>query len=148
VSCDPTCCTPLTYIFLRINVWLSWTWLCWTLLDISAKLSLHKYMYASTANVLTFKLQSNYLMSSEILSRANPGNPRFKVVLLGEGCVGKTCLVLRFVENKFATKHMSTLQVKMWFFRHVRQLICFPGCFFHKNSRFEWKTLWIVAMGD
>lgn len=35
----------------------------------------------------------------------------FKVVLLGEGAVGKTSLVLRYVENKFNDKHVSTLQV-------------------------------------
>lgn len=34
----------------------------------------------------------------------------FKVVLLGEGCVGKTSLVLRYVENKFNDKHVTTLQ--------------------------------------
>lgn len=34
----------------------------------------------------------------------------FKVVLLGEGCVGKTSLVLRYVENKFNDRHFSTLQ--------------------------------------
>ncbi|XP_054721530.1 ras-related protein Rab-21-like [Uloborus diversus] len=34
----------------------------------------------------------------------------FKIVLLGEGCVGKTSLVLRYVENKFHEKHLSTLQ--------------------------------------
>jgi len=34
----------------------------------------------------------------------------FKVVLLGEGCVGKTSLVLRYVENKFNDLHISTLQ--------------------------------------
>lgn len=34
----------------------------------------------------------------------------FKVVLLGEGCVGKTSCVLRYVENKFNEKHLSTLQ--------------------------------------
>lgn len=35
----------------------------------------------------------------------------FKVVLLGEGAVGKTSLVLRYVENKFNDKHITTLQV-------------------------------------
>ncbi|CAG0918540.1 unnamed protein product [Notodromas monacha] len=34
----------------------------------------------------------------------------FKVVLLGEGCVGKTSLVIRYVEDKFNDKHVSTLQ--------------------------------------
>lgn len=35
----------------------------------------------------------------------------FKVVLLGEGAVGKSSLLLRYVENKFNTQHLSTLQV-------------------------------------
>ncbi|TKC38473.1 hypothetical protein EI555_004664 [Monodon monoceros] len=35
----------------------------------------------------------------------------FKVVLLGEGCVGKTSLVLRYCENKFNDKHITTLQI-------------------------------------
>lgn len=34
----------------------------------------------------------------------------FKVVLLGEGCVGKTSVALRYVENRFNDKHLSTLQ--------------------------------------
>lgn len=34
----------------------------------------------------------------------------FKVVLLGEGCVGKTSLLLRYIEDKFNDKHMTTLQ--------------------------------------
>ncbi|XP_012268559.1 ras-related protein Rab-21 [Athalia rosae] len=34
----------------------------------------------------------------------------FKVVLLGEGCVGKTSVVLRYVEDKFNDKHISTIQ--------------------------------------
>ena len=35
----------------------------------------------------------------------------FKIVLLGEGCVGKTSCVLRYVEDKFNDKHITTLQV-------------------------------------
>lgn len=41
---------------------------------------------------------------------ASTRNFTFKVVLLGEGCVGKTSLVLRYVENKFNDKHITTLQ--------------------------------------
>jgi len=33
-----------------------------------------------------------------------------KVVLLGEGCVGKTSLLLRYVEDRFNQRHVSTLQ--------------------------------------
>lgn len=43
----------------------------------------------------------------------NPPQPtqyNFKVVLLGEGCVGKTSIVLRYVEDKFNLQHISTLQ--------------------------------------
>ena len=36
---------------------------------------------------------------------------QFKVVLLGEGCVGKTSLVLRYCQNVFNDKHITTLQV-------------------------------------
>ena len=35
-----------------------------------------------------------------------------KVVLLGEGAVGKTSIVLRYFENKFNDKHEQTLQVR------------------------------------
>ncbi|KAJ8665189.1 hypothetical protein QAD02_006851 [Eretmocerus hayati] len=38
----------------------------------------------------------------------------FKVVLLGEGCVGKTSMVLRYVEDKFNDKHISTLQASFF----------------------------------
>ncbi|XP_060534773.1 ras-related protein Rab-21 [Cylas formicarius] len=38
------------------------------------------------------------------------GTQNFKVVLLGEGCVGKTSLVLRYVEDKFNSNHISTVQ--------------------------------------
>lgn len=39
------------------------------------------------------------------------GTQNFKVVLLGEGCVGKTSLLLRYIEDKFNDKHLTTLQV-------------------------------------
>ncbi|XP_063726043.1 ras-related protein Rab-21-like [Symsagittifera roscoffensis] len=35
---------------------------------------------------------------------------KFKVVLLGEGCVGKSSLVLRYSSNKFNENHESTVQ--------------------------------------
>lgn len=43
-------------------------------------------------------------------SISNHGTLNFKIVLLGEGCVGKTSLVLRYVEDKFHDKHFSTIQ--------------------------------------
>ncbi|EZA48655.1 hypothetical protein DMN91_003767 [Ooceraea biroi] len=47
-------------------------------------------------------------MASPLGSTANGYN--FKVVLLGEGCVGKTSVALRYVEDKFNDKHITTLQ--------------------------------------
>eukprot|EP01100_Stratorugosa_tubuloviscum_P003733 TRINITY_DN18_c1_g1_i1.p1 TRINITY_DN18_c1_g1~~TRINITY_DN18_c1_g1_i1.p1 ORF type:complete len:209 (+),score=98.40 TRINITY_DN18_c1_g1_i1:98-724(+) len=34
----------------------------------------------------------------------------FKIVLLGEGCVGKTSVVQRYCQNQFNDKHVTTLQ--------------------------------------
>ena len=48
---------------------------------------------------------------SVIMASSNARSHSFKVVLLGEGAVGKTSLVLRYVENKFNDKHLTTLQV-------------------------------------
>nr|CAD7259803.1 unnamed protein product [Timema shepardi] len=41
---------------------------------------------------------------------SSSGGYNFKVVLLGEGCVGKTSVILRYVEDKFNDKHITTLQ--------------------------------------
>lgn len=45
------------------------------------------------------------------MSTKSSGTNNFKVVLLGEGCVGKTSILLRYIEDKFNDKHLSTLQV-------------------------------------
>lgn len=43
-------------------------------------------------------------------SSSSSGSYNFKIVLLGEGAVGKTSIVLRYVEDKFNERHISTLQ--------------------------------------
>jgi GTPase SAR1 and related small G proteins len=50
-------------------------------------------------------------MMANSLDRNSSSTYSFKVVLLGEGCVGKTSVVLRYVEDKFNEKHITTLQV-------------------------------------
>jgi len=47
-------------------------------------------------------------MAARISTSGNTYN--FKIVLLGEGCVGKTSCVLRYVEDAFNDKHLTTLQ--------------------------------------
>ncbi|CAK1554940.1 unnamed protein product [Leptosia nina] len=44
------------------------------------------------------------------MAQSSNGTNNFKVVLLGEGCVGKTSILLRYIEDKFNEKHLSTLQ--------------------------------------
>ncbi len=41
---------------------------------------------------------------------ARPSQNNFKIVLLGEGRVGKTSLVLRYINNVFSDKQQSTVQ--------------------------------------
>lgn len=50
-------------------------------------------------------------MASPAGGERRAGTVKAKVVLLGEGAVGKTSLVLRYSENKFNDKHEQTLQV-------------------------------------
>lgn len=72
------------------------------------------------------------------------GQLNFKVVLLGEGCVGKTSLVLRYVEDKFNDKHFSTIQVRYDFamkrFRNtlfIRKFIIFQASFLTKKINLD-----------
>lgn len=50
------------------------------------------------------------------MSSAAGGTHHLKVVLLGEGCVGKTSLLMRYIEDKFNDKHLTTLQVNLSLF--------------------------------
>ena len=50
-------------------------------------------------------------MASPGSAAARSNTYSFKVVLLGEGAVGKTSVVLSYVEGKFNEKHTTTLQV-------------------------------------
>ena len=52
-------------------------------------------------------------MNNSSTSKSSSGNRssyQFKVILLGEGCVGKTSLMLRYINDQFNEKHLSTLQ--------------------------------------
>jgi Ras-related protein Rab-21 len=42
--------------------------------------------------------------------RSNSSSSTIKLVLLGDGRVGKTSLVLRYVENVFSDKQVATVQ--------------------------------------
>jgi Ras-related protein Rab-21 len=60
------------------------------------------------------------------MASANNNASRFKVVLLGEGRVGKTSLLLRYVKDTFDDRQISTIQVRnLW--RSV-QHFCAAAC--------------------
>jgi len=52
-----------------------------------------------------------WVMATTAGTASGTGSYNFKVVLLGEGCVGKTSVVLRYVQDRFNEKHLTTLQV-------------------------------------
>jgi len=55
-------------------------------------------------------LEEQKLFKSQQKTQYMTQSFNFKIVVLGEGCVGKTSLTLRYVENVFNDKHLSTIQ--------------------------------------
>lgn len=55
------------------------------------------------------------------MSASNVNNLQynFKVVLLGEGSVGKSSILLRYVDDTFNTAHITTLQVRILNFKGI-----------------------------
>ena len=45
----------------------------------------------------------------------NDKRKNFKVVIIGKSAVGKSCLLLRFVEDRFDTQYLSTIGVDFQF---------------------------------
>lgn len=37
----------------------------------------------------------------------------FKLLILGESAVGKTCILLRYTEDTFSTAHMTTIGISL-----------------------------------
>ena len=66
------------------------------------------------------------------MAAAVEGSNRFKVVLLGEGCVGKTSLVLRYCSNTFNDKHVTTMQV---FALCYMLFVCLCMCLYHLRCK-------------
>ena len=60
------------------------------------------------------------VMATTAGTASGTGSYNFKVVLLGEGCVGKTSVVLRYVQDRFNEKHLTTLQVSCLLVCHYR----------------------------
>lgn len=112
----------LSRIFLRLNlVFLLDFWSCFSCVlrirESNVKFGPSLPSVHFLCNALGFRLLNNFtqvqpfdvIMSSSSAS----GTHNFKIVLLGEGAVGKTSIVLRYVEDKFNDKHVSTLQVRI-----------------------------------
>ena len=44
----------------------------------------------------------------------------YKVLLLGDWSVGKTCLLMRYMDNTFTEMHLSTIGIDSKFKRRIR----------------------------
>lgn len=76
-----------------------------------ARVFVHRFDHVLPVNIVFPASAIPMSGSSESSSAPTLRSHNFKVVLLGEGCVGKTSIVLRYVEQKFTDAHVSTLQV-------------------------------------
>ena len=47
--------------------------------------------------------------------KENPKLKNFKIVIIGKSAVGKSCILVRFVEDRFDTNYLSTIGVDFQF---------------------------------
>lgn len=79
-------------------------------------------------------------MATTAGTASGTGSYNFKVVLLGEGCVGKTSVVLRYVQDRFNEKHLTTLQVSCLLVSIV--FVCKLLALYHDNNVVLCERFW------
>ncbi len=74
--------------------------------------AVHRYKSYCDQNcyILLIFEQSQGLIQLTIAMSASQSTQRFKIVLLGEGRVGKTSILLRYTKGEYTDRQVSTLQ--------------------------------------